>query len=54
MQAEYCATVAVQVEGMSLQPLLLAQGSPPCVQLFSWVVQFCCSTACEGALLDAA
>lgn len=43
MQAEYCATVAVQVEGMSLQPGLSAEPTPElaCVQLVSCSVQIC-------------
>ena len=53
MQAEYSATVAVQVVGMSLQPGLSAQGSV-WLQEVSLFVQFVCACASDGALLDAA
>jgi hypothetical protein len=44
MQAEYCVTVAVQVEGSALQPGLSAEPTPEpaCVQAVSWSVQICC------------
>src|SRR5262245_33126892 len=53
MQAAYCATVAVQVDGRSLQPRLLAQGSVPW-QAVSLLLQLLRSTSCEGAPRDAA
>src|SRR4051812_16771926 len=53
MQATYCATVAVQVDGMSLHPRLSAHGSVDW-QDISLLVQFCCVLATVGALLDAA
>src|SRR6266567_1412640 len=52
MQAEYCATVAVQLAGRSLQPGLVNAPPSPLRQALSWLVQFCCSTASDGALLD--
>ena len=54
MQAEYCATVAVQFVGMSPHPGLEKEAASDWEQLFCCVVQFCCSTAWLGALLDAA
>src|SRR5690242_11955712 len=54
MQAAYCATVAVQFDGSSLQPGLVNAPASPFRQALSWFVQFCCSTVCVGALLDAA
>src|SRR4051794_6348514 len=53
MHAEYCATVAAQVVGMSLQPGLLAQGSV-CWQAACCPEQLSRRTDSEGALLDAA
>ena len=43
MQAEYSATVAVQFEGMSLQPGSSAEPTPEpaCRQAVSWSVQTC-------------
>ena len=52
MQAEYSATVAVQVEGMSLQPGLVVE--PALRQEVSVLVQFDCNLASVGGLLDAA
>jgi hypothetical protein len=44
IQAEYSATVAVQVEGMSPQPGSSADPTPEpaCRQAVSWSVQTCC------------
>jgi hypothetical protein len=51
MQVEYSATVAVQVEGMSLQ---LGLPGLACRQAVSWPVQFPCNIESVGALLDIA
>ena len=53
MQAEYCATVAVQVDGMSLQPRLSAHGSAVPWHDVSLFAQFDCNCASVGALLEA-
>ena len=53
MHAEYCATVAVQVAGRSLQPRLSAHGSALPRHEVSLFVQLVCSCASVGALLDA-
>jgi hypothetical protein len=41
MQAAYCATVAVQVAGISLQPRLSDHGLSTCWHDVSLLVQFC-------------
>ena len=51
MQAEYCDTVAVQVAGMAAQ---LGVAGPASRHVLSWLLQFSCSLASEGALLDTA
>ena len=50
MQAEYCDTVALQLEGMALQSAVAGSAF---THVVSWLVQFCCSAASLRGLLDA-
>jgi hypothetical protein len=47
-QAEYCATVAVHVEGI---PSQAAEPGEDCRQSVSWLVQFCLMMSSEGKLV---
>jgi hypothetical protein len=51
MRVEYSATIAAQVEGMSLQ---LGLTGLACGQAVSWPVQFSCNVESVGAPLDIA
>jgi hypothetical protein len=49
MQAEYCDTVALQLDGMALQSAVAGSAFR---HVLSWLAQICCSEASLSGLLD--